>query len=636
MDLYLRIESLINSILKSGIIKNRNTVLDDAVQCERELKKWYSATSAPDYRLTKLLSNLIFYLKANASDVSFRDEILISIAKTVLRTADFDINIRNHPDKVRDRHNEMLMLYNKLRKEKKRPLEEMSSKPYDITIFMATYNQLELTKLCLESVFKNTNDVTYELYLIDNGSSDGTYEYFKNDNRIKLIRLDENTGLLLALHIFYESGLDNGKFWLYMNNDVVVTPRWASNMLVCIKSDPRIASVMPVTNRAAAFMCIQPPFGLYDIDKVQGFGESFNSSNPDKWQDWLMHYCFTLLIRPSVRRKFGYYEDCFYFSFYFSDGDITLTQAKAGYRSVQARDTYIHHFDGGHTVLQNRRKALASGEKQFFEKYGFFPTDIERSLPVAALAGATATVVGANVGSSSNAASGRTGTAANVLFLGTSRLHPLMQLQSLNKTFANNNTTYYAADTMEQLKLEQFDDSVNYQEIDSWYDVGSIFPDVMFDAVIFLDDVMKLRRPESFLKAVYERICINGKLHCIAENPGCLLMLNNYLMSHRKSARDAVRVMKCSTSSVVDLISLLTSAGFSVDSVEDNYYDEVYTYANMDSIDNYRRLLLIENLPDFERNIRIQSRNIVARKPSSVNTNDTLEELLYRNRFNCT
>ena len=631
MGVFDEIKALTDSIGDSYKCEDAEIYLQSCASCETALLEWYSDKADPDYRLLKLLKNIVFYLKADKSKIMFRDELLIAVAKTLLRTADYDMNIREYPEKVRERNDSILQLCGELRKEEKLPVEEMSDKPYDITIYMATYNQLELTKLCLDSVFKNTGDVSYELYLIDNGSADGTYEYFKNDSRLKLIRLEENTGLLLALQIFYESGLDNGKFWLYMNNDVIVTPRWASNMLTCIKSDPKIGSVMPATNRTAAFMCILPPFGLYEVEEVQDFGERYNVSNPNLWQDWLMYYGFVLLARPSVRRRFGYHEDCFYFSFYFSDGDIILSQTKAGYRTVQARDTYIHHFDGGHTVLQNRRNSLAEGEKQFFNKYGFFSTDIEKDLPVGVAAGVSTGAAGAAV-SLLPGVSVTAGAAVRILFLGSSRSHPLMQLQSIGRAIDNKNVKYYAADNMEFLKLEQYGDDVSFQQMNSMYDVATIFEGEKFDAIVYVNDIMELRNPVKFLEAVYSRLSINGKFYFQSVNTGSLLKLNYLVMSHRHSPRDEARIRKNSVSSTNELINMLHSVGFSVDSIEDNFYNEAFMTANIDIIDNYRKLYTGADMTNFERNIRVPNRNIIARKPGKVSLSDTLEHLLFNKK----
>lgn len=47
-----------------------------------------------------------------------------------------------------------------------------------VSIVILTYNQLELTKKCIESIEKNT-DVNYELVFVDNASSDGSPEFLE-------------------------------------------------------------------------------------------------------------------------------------------------------------------------------------------------------------------------------------------------------------------------------------------------------------------------------------------------------------------------------------------------------------------------------------------------------------------------
>ncbi len=55
-----------------------------------------------------------------------------------------------------------------------------------VSIVLATYNQLDYTRLCLRSI-RDCTDVPYELIVVDNGSTDGTPEYLKTiDARILL------------------------------------------------------------------------------------------------------------------------------------------------------------------------------------------------------------------------------------------------------------------------------------------------------------------------------------------------------------------------------------------------------------------------------------------------------------------
>ena len=49
----------------------------------------------------------------------------------------------------------------------------------NITIHITAYNRLDKTKACIESIMKYTSNHKFKLLLVDNGSSDGTFEYFK-------------------------------------------------------------------------------------------------------------------------------------------------------------------------------------------------------------------------------------------------------------------------------------------------------------------------------------------------------------------------------------------------------------------------------------------------------------------------
>ena len=48
----------------------------------------------------------------------------------------------------------------------------------DVSVVVVNYNTKCETKNCIDSVFKSTNGVTFELILVDNGSTDGSVEFF--------------------------------------------------------------------------------------------------------------------------------------------------------------------------------------------------------------------------------------------------------------------------------------------------------------------------------------------------------------------------------------------------------------------------------------------------------------------------
>jgi hypothetical protein len=63
-----------------------------------------------------------------------------------------------------------------------------------VSIVIVNYNTLQITQECIDSIVLNTTDITYEIILVDNASTDGSLDYFKNMEGIKFISSTENVG----------------------------------------------------------------------------------------------------------------------------------------------------------------------------------------------------------------------------------------------------------------------------------------------------------------------------------------------------------------------------------------------------------------------------------------------------------
>ena len=62
------------------------------------------------------------------------------------------------------------------------------------SIVILSYNTLELTKTCIESIRAYTRDVPYEIIIVDNGSTDGSVKWLKRQKDLRCIFNEQNEG----------------------------------------------------------------------------------------------------------------------------------------------------------------------------------------------------------------------------------------------------------------------------------------------------------------------------------------------------------------------------------------------------------------------------------------------------------
>jgi GT2 family glycosyltransferase len=241
----------------------------------------------------------------------------------------------------------------------------------EVSIIILAYNRLEKTRRCVESILKYTQGINYELILLDNGSSDGTLEYFCS------IPYEQKTVIHFTKNMQFnypQLFCDPGRFGRYVCfvcNDMILTENWLSNMLTCIKSDPRIGMVNPLSNSVANLQKLELPYHNYE--ELQELASKFNHSDPRKWEDRIKLVVLSTLWRKEVLYAAGW--PLFDLGFY-HDGneyDLTFRVRRAGYRTVLAGDTWVCHdhkvVTGEERDLTEYQASLEAGRNNFKEKH---------------------------------------------------------------------------------------------------------------------------------------------------------------------------------------------------------------------------------------------------------------------------
>lgn len=115
------------------------------------------------------------------------------------------------------------------------------------TICVINYKTLDFTRLCLRSIRKFT-EYPYEVIVIDNSSGDGSLDYLKSLNWIRLIERDceNDTSGGFAHAAALDLGLQNcnTEFFISMHSDTFVKKEnWLTELISCFSNDENIASV---------------------------------------------------------------------------------------------------------------------------------------------------------------------------------------------------------------------------------------------------------------------------------------------------------------------------------------------------------------------------------------------------------
>lgn len=255
---------------------------------------------------------------------------------------------------------------------------ERGSFQYDLSIFVQAYNKLDYTKICVESLLSNLPaDLNYELILVNHGSSDGTKEYFESLHPDKQLDIAVNGGGVGAVWRIVE-----GEFTLMISNDVVVTPNAVENMLACMRSDPRIATVVPSTSNISN---LQPlPADYSSLEGLRDFALQNNRLDPFRWEQRVRLCNPIQMMRSSLSCSArglcvleAYHTTHPVHSDSFPDDRISLLWRRHGYKLILEKDAYCHHF--GSVTLKdeirryNEQKYYSEGRVEFQKAYGVDP-----------------------------------------------------------------------------------------------------------------------------------------------------------------------------------------------------------------------------------------------------------------------
>ena len=122
--------------------------------------------------------------------------------------------------------------------------EPSDDEPVRVSIIIPVFNRLDLTRQCLESIRRTSLVSRYEIVVVDNGSTDGTSDFLRQQQQAGHLRVvwnNENIGFAKACNQGARAAKSD--YLLFLNNDTVPQAGWLEPLCEVLNRDQSVAAV---------------------------------------------------------------------------------------------------------------------------------------------------------------------------------------------------------------------------------------------------------------------------------------------------------------------------------------------------------------------------------------------------------
>lgn len=207
------------------------------------------------------------------------------------------------------------------------------------SIVILSYNQVEFTKNCLESIRRNTN-MPYQIIIVDNNSNEETVQYLREQKDVLLIENKENKGFAGGCN--QGMRIASGDYILLLNNDTIVTKGYLENMVKLLESDHDIGIVGPLTNNTIGKQKLQVNIPYENIDEIEAYGEKIAKSNSQAVRTIrLIGFC--MLFKKEFTQEIGMFDENFKIGNY-EDDDLCIRTLLANKKLFICNTSFVYHY----------------------------------------------------------------------------------------------------------------------------------------------------------------------------------------------------------------------------------------------------------------------------------------------------
>lgn len=227
-----------------------------------------------------------------------------------------------------------------------------------VSIVIPVYNQFDYTYHCVESILKNSREITYEIIIGNDCSTDLTTRIDKIITGITCI--NNETNLRFVRNCNNAAKYARGKYILFLNNDTQVQENWLEPLVTLIESADDIGMVGSKLIYPDGLL--QEAGGIVWKDgSAWNYGNRQNPELPQfnyvKEVDYISGA--SIMIHRWLWEKIGGFDELFAPA-YCDDSDLAFTVRSLGYRVMYQPLSVVVHYEG-----VSNGTDTSSGQKQY-------------------------------------------------------------------------------------------------------------------------------------------------------------------------------------------------------------------------------------------------------------------------------
>lgn len=252
---------------------------------------------------------------------------------------------------------------------------------------IVSYNAKDMMQKCLESIFKFTKDVSFEVIVVDNASTDGVLEVLRAyGKKIKLIESKENLGFSKGNNLGLKES--SGKYVFLLNNDTELVENSIERLKVwmdahtdvAVVSSQMLSSEQKIAPTGGMFPTLKNVFAwAFFLDDLPNNSSSYHPKASKKFEtefypDWVTGAIF--FVRREAIDQVGMLDENIFM--YGEDLEWCKRFKKAGWKIGYTPITKIIHHERGSQGGVPRGAILGefSGLKYIYGKYETIPRQL--------------------------------------------------------------------------------------------------------------------------------------------------------------------------------------------------------------------------------------------------------------------